>query len=134
MQEQPKRRTRGPRTPNERAVDAARTTATLFEKLPPDHFADETLKPIATFLRLVTRGFPKGEYLSLRELREAEDTERRFMDVLDRWRWAIDEAPVETGLQVEVLLDTARRLLRETKEETARLAAGGHVERRAEGT
>jgi hypothetical protein len=40
------RRTRGPRTPDERGTDAAKRTATVFDKLPATPFADDYLKPI----------------------------------------------------------------------------------------
>jgi hypothetical protein len=42
---------RGRRTAGERATDAARTAATLFEKLPPSSYADRCLKPLAKLLR-----------------------------------------------------------------------------------
>jgi hypothetical protein len=122
------RRTRGPRTPHERAYDAARTAATLFEKLPPDHFADTTLKPIAAFLRFISSRysdvFPEGEYVSLRELQMVEKAERMFLETVEEWRWAIDVAPFEKGLRIEALLETQRRELRELKERIAALSSG----------
>jgi hypothetical protein len=45
------RHTRGPRTPQERATDAARKTATLFEQLPSSSTGDHVLKPLAVMLR-----------------------------------------------------------------------------------
>jgi len=123
------RRTRGPRTPSERAYDAAATAATSFEKLPPDHFADTTLKPIAAFLRLVTGRysdvFPAGEYVSLHALQKFEEAERVFIETVEDWRTLIDIAPFEKGLQIEALLETQRRRLRETKERIAALSGGG---------
>lgn len=51
------RKTRGPRTPDERATDAARSAATLLEKTPLEaEFAAQFLHPIAALLRLWTSG------------------------------------------------------------------------------
>lgn len=119
------RRTRGPRTPNERAYDAARTAATSFEKLRPDYFADTTLKPIAAFLRLVTgrlSDLPEDEYVSLRTLHKIEAVERGFLEAVEEWRWVMDIAPFEMMLHVEALQETTRRELRELK---AKIAAQG---------
>lgn len=73
------RKTRGPRTPNERATDSARSTATLFENLPPNYLADEYLRPIATLLRFVTGTAYLDEGPRLRDVRRLDEDERRYL-------------------------------------------------------
>lgn len=73
-------RTRGPRTPDERAGDAARSAATLFEKVPPSHYADEILKPLAVLLRFDQSG---SAFLDQEQTEEAADA---YRDIVDAWR------------------------------------------------
>ncbi|HEY8776558.1 MAG TPA: hypothetical protein VIM33_08795 [Gaiellaceae bacterium] len=112
------RKTRGPRTPEERAHDAARSTATRFEKLPESHFADEVLKPLAALLRFYTCGF-KGSGVMLRELRQLENAERGFLDFMNETGWAIEYMPVAEGLRVEQTVQRVQGALRDAKAQLA---------------
>jgi hypothetical protein len=71
------RRTRGPRTPNERATDAAQRTATLFEKLPSQYMTDGVLKPLAVLLRWEATGGSRHP--------AREDAARALVALFDHW-------------------------------------------------
>lgn len=120
----PERRTRGPRTPDERARDAARSTATLFEKLPATPFADDYLKPIAVLLRFLM----STDYLDpgprLLDVREWARLEREIHDVLQRFERGAEFMPLRDALEAERLCERARRGLRTAKEQLALAAAG----------
>lgn len=118
------RKTRGPRTAGERAHDAARSTATLFEKLPESALADEVLKPFATFLRFYTS--PPGSAVTLREVRELEEAEHGFLDLMQNVGWAVEYMPVADGLKVERMVERAQCRLRDAKTQlAAQLATKG---------
>jgi hypothetical protein len=112
------RKTRGPRTPDERAHDAARSTATRFEKLPESHFADEVLKPLAAFLRFYTCGF-KGSGVMLREVRQLGEAERGFLDFMNETGWAIEYMSAAEGLKVERGMQRVQGALRDAKAQLA---------------
>ncbi len=117
------RRTRGPRTPDERAGDAAVTAATVFEKLPPSDLADGMLKPIAQLLRLTSAKLSDwpAEYVSLGDLTRFEEAERRFLETADEWQWLIEAAPVDKVVKFEVMRKSHLRGLRELKTRVAAL-------------
>jgi hypothetical protein len=112
-QPNPSRKTRGPRTAGERADDAARSTATRFERLPSSHFADDVLKPLAVLLRFYTRPLPSR--VSLRDVRRLDQVDREYVDFMSREGKFLDLMPVEEGLAVEGALQSIQRRLREAK-------------------
>lgn len=120
----PERRTRGPRTADEQAGDAARRTATLFEKLPSSPYADDYLKPLAVLLR-----FQMGTaYLDpgprLRDARALAKEETRFHDVLRAFERDAELMPLRDALEVERLAENVRRRIRKAKERLALAATG----------
>lgn len=118
------RKTRGPRTPTERAVDATRSTATRFEKLPPSYLADEYLKPIALLFRFLTgTGYPEAGP-RLRDVREWEATERRFLDLAARFERDAELMPLQDALKVAGMVENVRRDVRVQKGRIAALLAG----------
>jgi hypothetical protein len=111
------RKTRGPRTPDERAHDALRTTATLFEKLPESSLGDEVLKPFASFLRFYTR--PPSARVSLREVRQLEHAERDLADFISGPGKLIEYMPVAEGLRIERAVQRVQGMLRAAKAQLA---------------
>jgi hypothetical protein len=107
------RKTRGPRTPDERAHDAARSTATLFERLPTSGLTDGLLRPIATMLRFYTRPMPTR--VSLRDVRQLEKADREFVDFMSREGKYLEYLPAAEGLEVEAALQRVQGRLREAK-------------------
>lgn len=120
------RKTRGPRTPGERATDAARSTATRFEKLPPSHFADEYLKPIATLLRYVTDTGFLEEGPRLRDVRQWEQVESQVLDVALMFERQAEFMPLKDALRVERTMEKIRRELRQAKGRMAAALAEGN--------
>lgn len=96
-----KHRTRGPRTPHEKAGDASRSTATLFEKLPSSHYADAVLKPLAVLLRFDH----SGRYL---EPGGFEEASRAYLAVVDYWKLLASSATAQRIKREEERLDTVR--------------------------
>jgi hypothetical protein len=82
------RKARGPRTPEEKATDAARTAATLFAKLPPSHYADRTLRPLSLLLR-----FDQGsDYVDAPAVDAAA---RAYLELVEWWEWLATSATAE---------------------------------------
>ena len=121
--ESPTRRPRGPRTSSERASDAAKRTATLFEKLPSSPFADAFLKPLALLLRFETGSTYLEPGPRLRDMRHLTTAEREFHDQLRRFEEVAEFMPVRDALRVEQMCEGVRRDLRKTKERMALAAA-----------
>jgi hypothetical protein len=110
--------TRGPRTPDERATDAARTAATSFEKLPAGPFADDYLKPIATLLRWATTSHADSG-LRLRDLRDLEELEQAVLDAVQRFERDCEYMSVRQAVDVGRVIENLRRGLRRSKEQMA---------------
>jgi hypothetical protein len=110
-------KTRGPRTADERAHAAARSTATLFEKLPRSSLADELLKPVAAFLRFYTEAPKSGVTLS--EVRQLEAADREFVDFMNGTGKLIEYMPIDEGLMVERMVQRVQCRLRNAKAQLA---------------
>lgn len=110
------KRTRGPRTAHEKAHDAARSTATLFEKLPPSHYADELLKPLAVLLRL---DHSRSDYYL--DPDKQEDAARAYLALVEWWKWVVRSA---TSERLAREFERAEELRDQVSELEARLLEG----------
>ncbi len=120
-----RQRTRGPRTAGERATDAARSTATRFERLPASHFADEYLKPIAVLLRFLVGTAYADSEPRLRDLRGWDEIEGQLYEIVGRFERDAEYMPLRDALEFEKMIDSARSKLRKAKGVMAAALEGG---------
>lgn len=108
------RKTRGPRTPSERACDAARKAATILEDAPPGDDRDDYLEPVGVLLRMI--------YGSMSERRQA-DAEQALRGLIARlhspWRYFHPEIERIDGATNDEVLDLFRSVVTEIQHRLA---------------